>query len=104
MSKEKLQELIGVAKQFLSIIEKSTIKDKEIEILVKSGISDMESSGIDAEKNIEDSFIIETIMMHVKANFGNTSATEKELSQKRYRNNLNKLTMCSEFKKGESNV
>lgn len=99
MDEIKIKELVSIAKQFLSIIEKATLKDKEIVILVKAAVFDMETAGIEIEKNIDNELIIETIMMHVKANFGNTNINEKELSQKRYKSNMSKIVLCSEFKK-----
>ena len=67
-----MKNLLKLAKQCLSIIETSILKDKEIEMLINSAKKDLERVEIDVENNIEDDLIQNTIMLYVKAHFGDT--------------------------------
>ena len=58
--KLRIDELIAqtdwlkLAKECLSIVESSTLKDKEIYMLIESAVSDMKRVDIDVENNIND--------------------------------------------------
>lgn len=93
-----MEKLIKIAKQCLSIIETSTIKDEEIKMLIKAGIADLKRQGINASEKTEDSLLQSAIVMFVKSNFGNTDIKEKELAQKTYSLLCNNLSLSSEYK------
>ena len=75
-----MEHLKKLAKQCLSIVETSILKDKEIEMLIKSAKSDLERVGIDVENNISDDLVVNTIMIYVKAHFGDTDKYRQEFS------------------------
>lgn len=93
-----MEELIRLTKQSLSIISSATLKDDEIELLIKAGIADLKRLGIDASEMTKDSLIQSAIIMFVKSNFGNTDIKEKELAQKTYSLLCNNLSLSSEYK------
>lgn len=79
-----MDELLKLAKQSLSIVNTSTLKDDEIKMWIQAGIADLERQGIKVDKNSNNNLITSTIIMFVKANFGNVDIKEKELAQKTY--------------------
>jgi hypothetical protein len=93
-----MEELIRLTKQSLSIISTASLKDDEIELLIKAGIADLKRLGINASDMTEDSLIQSAIIMFVKSNFGNTDIKEKELAQKTYSLLCNNLSLSSEYK------
>ena len=93
-----MEELIRLTKQSLSIISSATLKDDEIELLIKAGIADLKRLGINASEMMEDSLIQSAIIMFVKSKFGNTDIKEKELAQKTYSLLCNNLSLSSEYK------
>ncbi len=93
-----MEKLKKITKQCLSIIETSTIKDEEIEMLIRAGIADLKRQGINASEKTEDSLLQSAIVMFVKSNFGNTDIKEKELAQKTYSLLCNNLSLSSEYK------
>lgn len=101
-----MDELLKTTKQCLSIIESATLKDEEIEMLINAGIEDLKRQGINANKNTENDLIKSSIIMFVKANFGNVDIKEKELAQKTYSLLCNNLSLSSDFKikEGDSNA
>lgn len=94
-----MSELLSLCKQCISIVEMSTYKDKEINLLIKMAMSDLKRQGIDIKSN--DSLIQGTIAMFVKANFGMVDIKEKELAQKTYNLLCNNLSLSSEYKEVE---
>lgn len=94
-----MSELLKLCKQCLSIVETSTYKDKEINLLIKMAMNDLKRQGIDIKSN--DSLIQGTIAMFVKANFGMVDIKEKELAQKTYNLLCNNLSLSSEYKEVE---
>ena len=79
-----MEELLKLAKQCLSIVEKSTLKDDEIKMLISSAIADLNRQGIKVTNLTNKPLINSAIMMFVKANFGNVDIKEKELAQRTY--------------------
>lgn len=106
MTVEKVSELIekgklkDLAKQCVSIVKSSTLKDDEIIMFISSAILDLERQDIEVEKNIEDYLIKGAIVLYVKANFGMVDIKEKETAHKRYLELSNNLSLSSEYKKG----
>lgn len=103
-------KLLVAAKQFLSILPESTMKDVEIKSLVDAGVSELERSGINTKYNYDekkeeyDSLIKTAIMMFVKSNFGNVNIKEKELAAKAFNNLEQSLSLSEGYRKEESDV
>lgn len=97
-----MEELLKTAKQSLSIVASATLKDEEIKMLINAGIEDLRRQGIDANIATTNNLIKSSIIMFVKANFGNVDIKEKELAQSTYSLLCNNLSLSSEYKiKGE---
>lgn len=101
-----MDKLIELAKQCLSIVETSILKDKEIEMLIRSAEKDLERVGVDTLNKIDDDLVINTIMLYVKAHFGDTDINKKNEYLKRYKTNLRNLQFSQEYqvKEVDSNV
>lgn len=95
---EKIKNLLKLAKECLSIVESSTLKDKEITMLIESAISDLKRLEIDVEKNIEDNLVKNTIIIYVKAHFGDGDIDKRIEYLKRYKSNLRELQFSEEYK------
>ena len=93
-----MEGLLITTKQCLSIVETSTLKDEEIRMLIKAGIEDLKRQGINASEDTENELIKSSIIMFVKANFGNVDIKEKELAQKTYSLLCNNLGLSSDYK------
>ena len=72
-----MQELMKLAKQSLSIIQTSTVKDDEIKMYIDAGINDLTRQGIEVINKLNNSLVQNAIIMYVKANFGNVDIKEK---------------------------
>ena len=99
-------EYFALAKESLSIVETSTLKDKEILMLIESAISDLERVDIDVSNNLEDSLIKNTIMLYVKGHFGDTDINKKQNYIRLYKQKLRELQFTEKYQKkeDESNV
>lgn len=97
---------LKLAKECLGIVESATMKDKEIYMLIESAITDLERVDIDVKNNINDNLIKNTVMLYVKAHFGDTDVTKKRDYLKRYKDNMRALKESEEYRKKEveSNV
>lgn len=93
-----MEGLLVTTKQCLSIVATSTFKDEEIRMLIKAGIADLKRQGINASEDTENELIKSSIIMFVKANFGNVDIKEKELAQKTYSLLCNNLGLSSDYK------
>ena len=91
-----IAELRRLAKECLSIIQTSNIKDNEIELWIKMAIQDMQRLGIDVDNDKRKDLINGAIMMYVRANFGSTSIEEKELCQSSYNMHVAELQVSKE--------
>lgn len=96
---ESIQKLLKLAKECLSIVDSSTLKDKEITMLIKSAISDLERLEIDVKGNIENGLVINTIIIYVKAHFGDGDMDKRIEYLKRYKANLRELQFSEEYQK-----
>lgn len=92
---------LSLAKQCLSIVETSKLKDKEIVMLIESAVKDLQRVNIDVENNTDDSLIKNTVMIYVKAHFGDTDITKRTEYLKRYKMNLRELQFSEEYQKKE---
>ena len=97
-----MEELLKLAKQCLSIVETSSIKDDEIRMLISSAISDLNRQGIKVTNLKNDDLINSAIMMFVKANFGNVDIKEKELAQRTYGLLCANLGLSEEYMEGNN--
>lgn len=97
-----MEELMMLAKQSLSIVSSSSIKDDEIEMWIRAGKEDLKRQDINSE--LDNSLIKSAIVMFVKANFGNVDLKEKELSQRTYNLLCNNLGLSSDYKVVDSNA
>jgi len=97
-----MNELLKAAKQSLSIVETATLKDEEIKMLIRAGIEDLRRQGINTDINNE--LVKSSIIMFVKANFGNVDIKEKELAQSRYSLMCNNLGLSSDYKECDSDA
>lgn len=97
-----MDELMDLAKQSLSIVSSSSIKDDEIEMWIKAGKEDLKRQDINSE--LDNPLIKSAIVMFVKANFGNVDIKEKELSQRTYNLLCNNLGLSSDYKVVDSNA
>lgn len=96
---EKIKELLKLSKECLSIVNTSTLKDKEITMLINSAISDLKRLEIDVGKHIEDDLVKNTIVIYVKANFGDGDIDKRNEYLKRYKSNLRELQFSEEYRK-----
>lgn len=99
-----MEKLLQLAKQCLSIIESATLKDDEIEMLINAGIEDLKRQGINASVDTDNDLVKSSIIMFVKANFGNVDIKEKELAQRTYSLLCNNLSLSSDFKVVDDNA
>lgn len=101
-----MTDLKKLAKECLSIIETSILKDKEIEMLINSAKSDLKRVGIDVDNHLNDDLVVNTIMIYVKAHFGDTDIDKKEKYKRVYKSNLRELQFSEEYqiKEIDSNV
>lgn len=99
-----MNELLKTAKQCLSIVETATLKDEEIKMLINAGKEDLRRQGIKVDNYIDNELIKSSIIMFVKANFGNVDIKEKELAQRTYSLLCNNLSLSSEYKESDSNA
>ena len=102
--------LLKQAKQFLSIVETSTLKDEEIKLLIRSGILELERSGIDTKYNYSieteqfDSLITTAIMFYVKSTFGNVDIKEKEYALRTFNTLEQSLSLSDGYRKKSDNL
>ena len=72
--------MLKLVKQCLSIVETSTLKDKEIEMLINAGIADLNRQAIVASVGTTDSLIQSAIVMFVKSKFRKCRYKRKRIS------------------------
>lgn len=92
-----IKELLKLAKECLSIVDSSALKDKEITMLIQSSISDLKRLNIDVEQKIEDDLVKNTIIIYVKAHFGDGDINKRIEYLKRYKANLRELQFSKEY-------
>ena len=99
---ESLKELLKLTKECLSIVDSSTLKDKEITMLINSAISDLKRLEIDVEGHIKDDLVKNTIIIYIKAHFGDGDVNKRIEYLKRYKANLRELQFSEEYRKKEA--
>ena len=98
---ESIKELLKLAKECLSIVDSSTLKDKEITMLIQSAIIDLKRLKIDVEKKIKDDLVKNTIIIYVKAHFGDGDMDKRIEYLKRYKSNQRELQFSEEYQMKE---
>lgn len=96
-----MSDLKVLAKQCLGIVKTATLTDDVIEMYINSAKSDMNRLDIDVDNNIEDSLIINTIMMYVKAHYGDSDINKRNEYLNRYTANIRALKESEEYRKGD---
>ncbi len=86
-----------LAKECLSIVSTSTLKDNEIEMDIMAGVNDLKRQGIDVEKNINDELIQSAIIMYVKANFGMLDLNDKKYALDTYKMHCHSLSLSQDY-------
>lgn len=99
-----MEELLKLAKQSLSIVSTTTLKDDEIKMWIQAGIADLERQGIKVDENSNNNLVTSTIIMFVKANFGNVDIKEKELAQRTYSLLCANLGLSEDYKVVDKNA
>lgn len=94
-------DLLKLAKECLSIVDTSTFKDKEITMLIESAIEDLQRLEIDVQGHIQDNLVKNTIIIYVKAHFGDGDINKRIEYLKRYKSNLRELQFSEEYRKKE---
>lgn len=84
METTAMEGMLKTAKQAVSIVESSTLKDEEIKMLINAGITDLVRQDINASLETTNELVKTAIIMFVKANFGNVDIKEKELAHRTY--------------------
>ena len=103
MTYEEIKELeidnnyLSLAKECLGIVDTSTLKDKEICMLIESALEDLARVNIDIKTHIEDNLLKNTVMIYVKAHFGDTDINKRNEYLKRYKMNLRELMFSLEY-------
>ena len=97
-----MNELMDLAKQSISIVSSSTIKDDEIKMWIDAGKEDLKRQGINSE--LKNPLITSAIIMYVKANFGNVDIKEKELSQRTYNLLCHNQGLSNDYKVVDNNA
>ena len=92
---------LDLAKECLSIVTTSTLKDKEIHMLIESAIKDLERVNVDVKANVNDGLVKNTVMIYVKAHFGDTDINKRTEYLKRYKMNLRELQFSGKYQKKE---
>ena len=94
-------DLLKLAKECLSIVDTSTFKDKEITMLIESAIEDLQRLEIDVQGHIQDNLVKNTIIIYVKAHFGDGDINKRIEYLKRSKSNLRELQFSEEYRKKE---
>lgn len=97
-----MDELLKTVKQCLSIVETATLKDDEINLLIKAAKEDLKRQGIEVNKSSD--LVKSAIAMFVKANFGMVDIKEKELAQRTYSLLCTNLSLSKEYKVVDDNA
>lgn len=103
----RIDELIAqtdwlkLAKECLGIVETSILKDKEIYMLIESAIEDLERVNVDVQNNTNSNLIKDTVMIYVKAHFGDTDITKRKEYLRWYKSKLRELQFTEKYQKKE---
>lgn len=102
----KTENLLKKAKQVLSIVDSSTLKDDEINMLINAAQNELTRCGIDItanydyENNSFDPLIKMAILFFVKSHFGNVTLKEKEYAQRTFESLEESLSLSETYKIG----
>lgn len=96
---ENKVKLLKLVKECLSIVDSSSLKDKELNMLIDSAIKDLKRVDIDVDNHMDDNLVKNTIVIYVKANFGDGDINKRIEYLKRYKSNLRELQFSEEYQK-----
>lgn len=96
---ENRVQLLKLVKECLSIVDSSSLKDKELNMLIDSAITDLKRVNIDVDNHLEDNLVQNTIVIYVKAHFGDGDINKRIEYLKRYKANLRELQFSEEYQK-----
>ena len=96
---ENRVQLLKLVKEGLSIVDSSSLKDKELNMLIDSAITDLKRVNIDVDNHLEDNLVQNTIVIYVKAHFGDGDINKRIEYLKRYKANLRELQFSEEYQK-----
>ena len=96
---ENETNLLKLVKECLSIVDSSTLKDKELNMLIEAAKKDLERVGVNVEEHLEDDLMKNTIVIYVKAHYGDGDMNKKIEYLKRYKSNLRELQFSEEYQK-----
>lgn len=91
-------EFKDLAKECLSIVSTSTLKDNEISMNIAAAIADMERNDINVLDNLSDGLIQSAVIMYVKGHFGYGEDKEKARALDNYRQTLGELSLSSKYR------
>lgn len=92
---------LKLAKECVGIVETSTLKDKELYMLIESAIEDLERVDVDVQNNTDSNLIKDTVMMYVKAHFGDTDINKRKEYLKWYKTKMRELMNSQKYLKKE---
>ena len=95
-------KLLKLVKECLSIVDSSSLKDKELIMLIRAAEEDLERVNVDVKNNIEKNLVQNTIVIYVKAHFGDGDINKRTEYLKRYKANLRELQFSEEYQKKEN--
>ena len=96
---ENRVQLLKLVKECLSIVDSSSLKDKELNMLIDSAITDLKRVNIDVDNHLEDNLVQNTIVIYVKAHFGDGDINKRIEYLKRYKANFRELQFSEEYQK-----
>lgn len=96
---ENRVQLLKLVKECLSIVDSSSLKDKELNMLIDSAITDLKRVNIDVDNHLKDNLVQNTIVIYVKAHFGDGDINKRVEYLKRYKANLRELQFSEEYQK-----
>lgn len=92
---------LKLAKECVGIVETSTFKDKELYMLIESAIEDLERVDVDVQNNTDSNLIKDTVMLYVKAHFGDTDINKRKEYLKWYKTKMRELMNSQKYLKKE---
>lgn len=92
---------LKLAKECVGIVETSTLKDKELYMLIESAIEDLERVDVDVQNNTDSNLIKDTVMLYVKAHFGDTDINKRKEYLKWYKTKMRELMNSQKYLKKE---
>ena len=96
-----MEELLSLAKETLGIVSSATAKDASLRMLINSAVADINRAGIKIDISETDDLLKNTVMLYVKANFGNSNPDDKAKCMEAYQLHIAKLSLSEDYKEAE---